>query len=160
METAAAAIWRERIGRGLRRARAGAGMSQSGLSAAAGLDQSSLSRYEQGLREPTLDVALRIAEAVGVPPADLVGELLGEPPPGLISGMLGNPPAKPGGGGSVGELLRRARDAGGKSQLELASLVGIGQATLSHYERGDRVPPLGVLANLAAALDCSAADPA
>lgn len=53
----------------------------------------------------------------------------------------------------VGGRLTEAREARGINQTELADLVGVKRATISHYERGQRAPDESILARLAAALD-------
>lgn len=53
----------------------------------------------------------------------------------------------------IGERIRRAREAAGQSQVELAETLGKGQAALSHWETGRRLPGLEDLLKIAAALD-------
>ncbi|QDJ12138.1 Transcriptional regulator, Xre family (plasmid) [Roseomonas mucosa] len=53
------------------------GLSQEDFAAQAGLDRTYVSGIERGLRNPTLLVLLRLAQALEVP----VTELLEEPPP-------------------------------------------------------------------------------
>lgn len=57
--------------RRLRQARAAAGFSQRSLGIAAGLDQfvasARINRYERGVHLPDLDLAERLAQALGVP---------------------------------------------------------------------------------------------
>jgi transcriptional regulator with XRE-family HTH domain len=49
-----------------------AGMSQEQLAAAAGVSRISIVRYENGERSPDVDVAIRIANALGVKVDDLI----------------------------------------------------------------------------------------
>lgn len=49
-----------------------AGMSQEQLASAAGVSRISIVRYESGERIPDLDVAVRIANALGVKVEDLI----------------------------------------------------------------------------------------
>jgi ribosome-binding protein aMBF1 (putative translation factor) len=58
----------------LRTVRHERGISQEALSDSAGLDRTYPSLLERGLRQPTLAMLLRIAEALGVEPAQLVNQ--------------------------------------------------------------------------------------
>ena len=55
--------------------RADLGMSQAQLAAAAGVDTRQIRRYEAGEQQPSLSVAVTIAQALGIS----IGELAGEP---------------------------------------------------------------------------------
>ena len=46
----------------------------------------------------------------------------------------------------------------GKTQTAIASELGITQATVAHYVKGDKMPALDTLANLCEALDLDAND--
>lgn len=46
----------------------------------------------------------------------------------------------------------------GLTQTDLAKRLGIGQATISHYIKGDKMPALDTFANLCAVLDLDAND--
>jgi len=59
------------LGQRLRSAREQLGQSQMNLAAAAGISQGYLSQLEQDEREPTLSIAARLAEALGVSLDDL-----------------------------------------------------------------------------------------
>lgn len=56
------------------------------------------------------------------------------------------------------EKLKAYRDAAGLSQDELAELTGITQASINHYEKGNRVPSWNVIQALSAALGKSCLD--
>lgn len=56
----------------LRRARKRAKMSQKAVSAIAGLATSYISAVENRVANPTLNTCYRLAEAIGIDPADLV----------------------------------------------------------------------------------------
>ncbi len=58
--------WARRLGRIIRIAREAQGLSQRDLGAAAQIDQTHVSKIEQGKREAGLDVLVRIARALGV----------------------------------------------------------------------------------------------
>ena len=51
------------------------GMSQEVLSALAGLDRTHYSKIERGLRSPTLDTLFKIAQALDIPPSDIVRQI-------------------------------------------------------------------------------------
>src|SRR3954452_24820844 len=57
----------------IRRLRQEAGLSQAGLAAAAGVHQRQINRYENGEQQPALNVAHRLAVALGVTLDDLAG---------------------------------------------------------------------------------------
>jgi transcriptional regulator with XRE-family HTH domain len=59
----------------LRRAREAAGISQEEVALRAGLDVSNVSKYERGERDPSVTMVARLAEAVGVPLAELFAEV-------------------------------------------------------------------------------------
>lgn len=51
------------------------GMSQEVLSGLAGLDRTHYSKIERGLRSPTLDTLFKIAQALDIPPRDIVRQI-------------------------------------------------------------------------------------
>src|SRR3954454_18027415 len=57
----------------IRRLRQEAGLSQAGLAAAAGIHTRQITRYESGEQQPALDVAKRLAKALGVTLDELAG---------------------------------------------------------------------------------------
>jgi transcriptional regulator with XRE-family HTH domain len=67
----------ETAGSLLRRARAGAGMSQAELAFRAGVVQSVISAYEAGRRQPSLPTLARLIDAAG---CDLVVDIQHQPP--------------------------------------------------------------------------------
>ena len=50
-------------------------MSQEVLSGLAGLDRTHYSKIERGLRSPTIDTLFKIAQALDIPPHELVKEI-------------------------------------------------------------------------------------
>jgi len=56
------------------------------------------------------------------------------------------------------ELLANARRARGITQRQLAARVGITEATICLYERGNRLPKIDRLLRLAGALNVDAAE--
>ena len=51
------------------------GMSQEVLSGLAGLDRTHYSKIERGLRSPTLGTLFKIAQALDIPPSDIVRQI-------------------------------------------------------------------------------------
>ena len=51
------------------------GMSQEVLSGLAGLDRTHYSKIERGLRSPPLDTLFKIAQALDIPPSDIVRQI-------------------------------------------------------------------------------------
>ncbi|MEV0700258.1 XRE family transcriptional regulator [Saccharopolyspora sp. NPDC050389] len=64
-----------RVGAAVRAARERAGLTTRALAAEAGISQPFLSQVERGLNSPSINTLYRLAEALGVTPADLL------PPP-------------------------------------------------------------------------------
>ena len=62
------------FGEVMRRLRQEAGLSQAGLAAAAGVHLRQIHRYESGEQQPALDVAQRLASALGVTLDELAGD--------------------------------------------------------------------------------------
>lgn len=62
------------IGAALRRLRKGAGMSQEELADRAAVHRTFVSQIERGLRNPTLEVIGRLADALGMSASSLVAE--------------------------------------------------------------------------------------
>src|SRR6478609_2445981 len=65
----------------IRRARAGAGLTQAELARRTGTTQSAVSRLESGRLVPTLVVLERVAEATGTPITVVVGPAVRPPDP-------------------------------------------------------------------------------
>lgn len=56
---------------------------------------------------------------------------------------------------NVGENIKRAREAAGLKQVDVAEKAGVTQAMLCQIERGTRNPSLQLGAEIAKILDCS-----
>lgn len=69
---------RRRVGRNLAEFRKLAGLSQEGLADECGLHRTYVSGVERGIRNPTVVVLERIAQALGIPAARLLEERAGE----------------------------------------------------------------------------------
>ena len=65
------------IGQILQEYRVKKGMSQELLSGLAGLDRTHYSKIERGLRSPTLDTLFKIAQALEIPPDEIVRSIEG-----------------------------------------------------------------------------------
>ena len=65
------------IGQILQEYRVKKGMSQELLSGLAGLDRTHYSKIERGLRSPTLDTLFKIAQALEIPPREIVRTIEG-----------------------------------------------------------------------------------
>ncbi|WP_187430937.1 HTH-type transcriptional regulator SinR [Roseobacter fucihabitans] len=65
---------RQRVGRNLKKYRKEAGFSQEGLALECGLHRTYVSGVERGVRNPTVVVLERIAEALNVPAARLLDD--------------------------------------------------------------------------------------
>lgn len=65
----------ELIGTVIQKFRNEKGMSQEVLSGLAGLDRTHYSKIERGLRSPTIDTLFKIAQALDIPPHELVKEI-------------------------------------------------------------------------------------
>ncbi|WP_199572787.1 helix-turn-helix domain-containing protein [Streptomyces murinus] len=63
---------RRAVGARIRDVRLHANLSQERLAENAGLDRQAINRIEQGHASPLLDNLIRIADALGIPLADLV----------------------------------------------------------------------------------------
>ena len=58
----------------MRQRRAALGISQAQLASVAGVDSRQIRRYEAGEQQPVLSVAVAIADALGIPLAELAGQ--------------------------------------------------------------------------------------
>ncbi|MGW8326452.1 helix-turn-helix domain-containing protein [Streptomyces sp. NPDC055897] len=63
---------RQAVGDRIRAARIHADLTQEQVSNSTGIDRATYNRIEQGHASPLLDSLIRIADAIGVPLADLV----------------------------------------------------------------------------------------
>ena len=63
------------VGSVIRTCRVRKGLSQEVLSGLAGLDRTHYSKIERGLRTPTIDTFFKIAQALDMPPHQLMEEL-------------------------------------------------------------------------------------
>jgi transcriptional regulator with XRE-family HTH domain len=68
----AAAGVQTRFGERLRARRQAAGLSQEGLAYVSGMHRTEISLLERGARDPRLSTVVRLAEALGADPAELL----------------------------------------------------------------------------------------
>jgi transcriptional regulator with XRE-family HTH domain len=61
------------MGARIQRLRQAAGLSQAGLSKAAGIPVGTIKNWEQGIRFPRLDLAAKVAAALGITLDELAG---------------------------------------------------------------------------------------
>lgn len=66
------------VGKVIQKMRNIKGMSQEVLSGLAGLDRTHYSKIERGLRSPTINTIFRIAQALEIPPHELIKEIEAE----------------------------------------------------------------------------------
>jgi len=64
--------WRAIVGANVRRARQKAGLTQEQVALQADIDLTYMGGIERGRRNPTVIVLVRIAEALGLEPSDLL----------------------------------------------------------------------------------------
>ena len=127
------AIRRKIMGTLLRHARLSAGRSQNQIAAALHVSKYRYGQYERGVQEISLPELERVAELCGVTLGyffddeanveDETLEIVHEVAPRIRRKALGI-------------LLRQARDMAGRSQRELAALLGIAPNRVSQYENG------------------------
>jgi transcriptional regulator with XRE-family HTH domain len=139
-----------RFGQNMREARRRAGLSQIDLSLRASLDRAAVSFLERAERAPDLSTIVRVAGAVSVKPAALLGGI--GPAASTArgprsSGEQQSPAAR------FGTNLRWARERAGISQEALANEAHVDRAAISVFERGKRNPNLRTLLRLARALE-------
>jgi len=110
-------------------------LAQAELATALETVQGTVSRWERGAAEPLLDSLVRLSEFLDVP---LVRLLAAHPIYGHAS--------------TFGGLVLAARAARRLNQQDLAELLGVGQATISKWERGEAHPWPKQFETVAAAL--------
>lgn len=114
-----------------------AGLTQKALGQKIGVSAVTITRYENGMRNPSINTVFRIAAALDVDPAELFGEA-----------AVNN----------TGSRIRLARRRAGLTQEHLASRMNIGFQTISQWERGYRNPGIKTLRRIASAIGCDLFD--
>lgn len=94
----------------LRRARLASGFTQEELADIVGSKAATISRYESGAREPTLEMLYKLAAALSVPPADLLqnADGLSDEERDLLSYMEAHPRER----AAIMATYRSLRDSG------------------------------------------------
>jgi transcriptional regulator with XRE-family HTH domain len=163
------------FGKRLRRLRKAAGLSQLALAHAAVIDLAAVSFLERALRAPTVGTLVRLARALGVPPAVLADKEAAKAfPPSAVRPIRPARPLRRGPGGPAqrarkhrldapvlkrfGQNVRAARLAAGLSQEHLAYLAELDRAAISIIERGGRSATLRTYLKICEALGCKPAD--
>ncbi|MGE5553441.1 MAG: helix-turn-helix domain-containing protein [Betaproteobacteria bacterium] len=124
----------------IRQEREERGWTLQQLAERAGVSVSYLSEIEQGKKRPSLKVARRLSQALGLPPTVI---------------FTGPPPEESGGAPaqlSLGNRLRLAREARELTLDAVAQKVGISASYLSQIERDLAAPAVSTLQALAEAL--------
>jgi len=120
------------------RARLAAGLTMTQVARKLGIDPSTVSRWENGVRTPPPGARARLAAVLRVTPAQLAGMLAASPPRRSDGAVL------PG--------LGRLRGDRGLTQRSFRTAVGIGPTTANAWEHGRVRVPAGRLAAVAAVL--------
>lgn len=122
------------------------GMSQEVLSGLAGLDRTHYSKIERGLRSPTLDTLFKIAQALDIPPSDIVRQIEQQISEYPNHNFMGGKPVEQKikqDSIRIGENIRRIRLAQHIKQTQLVQLlqlegINMTRETLVKIERGVR----------------------
>lgn len=141
------------FGENMRAARLRAGLSQVALSEATRLDRAAISFLERAERAPDLSTLVRVARALAVTPADLLGGVGLDGAGAFALPVVPQRPSEP--GLCFGANLRAVRTGAGLSQEALAYEAEVDRAAISVYERGGREPNLRTVLKLARALRLS-----
>ncbi|MBC8137678.1 MAG: transcriptional regulator [Fibrella sp.] len=123
----------------LKQWRAERGFSLGTLAVRAGLSKSTLSRWEAGLRQPSMPELEAILAALTVTPSQRRDALAGIRAPRAVQTLRGSnsgdtmPPI-------AGDLLKALRRRSGRTLDEAARAVGVAHSTLLRWERGESHP--------------------
>lgn len=159
----------------LRRIRKATGLSQLAVADAAALDLAAVSFLERALRAPTVGTLVRLARALGVPPAVLADKEVAKGFPPSAARPVRRPVKRRQGPGGAehrarkhrldapilrrfGQNVRARRLAAGLSQEHLAYLAELDRAAISVIERGQRAATLRTFHKLCSALGCKPAE--
>lgn len=127
----------KRLGRKIRQVRRAAGLTQRELGAATGVTADFLQKIELGYRLPSGETLVAIAKALKVTVAHLGQKLAPEPERSF---------------GALADRVRKAREAAGLLQRDLAARVGLSADYIQQVEAGRDVPSRRTIAALAGAL--------
>ncbi len=127
-------------------------LTQELLAERAGLSVAMISKVEQDARRPSLATLSAIADALGMPPGDLINQ--GAPEGGSTDSDCELTDAAP--TAMRRNRLAERRKAAGFSQEQLAESLHIDRSTIGRWENGETVPQLWMRPKLAKALRVSA----
>ena len=117
--------------------RARRNITSAQLAARCGISVQHLDNIAAGRMPASLEVACRIADAIGVPARDFLDD------PSVLDSA---------------STLQRRRLAAGLTRTCAARMAGVSRQHLNHVENGRKTPSVGLLRRLAAAYGCEAAD--
>ncbi|PSR36835.1 MAG: hypothetical protein C7B44_06900 [Sulfobacillus thermosulfidooxidans] len=140
------------LGQRLRAVRKQRGYTQAELADKVGVSQFTLSHYENGTRNPPIDVLTQLADALGTSADYLLGREETDEFT-AVKTALGTMPIEYGQG--LGARLRTVREARYLSPAQCALLMGIKDDQWRAWEAGDQVPPLAELLQVANLLHAS-----
>lgn len=140
------------FGERLHMARRAAHFQQQELADVVGVASSTISCYECGTREPSLDTLLKISRCLGVTADYLLGCPSDDEDSRMDMNMDMTERVKE---LPIGERIKYVRQCMGISQGELSRRLGISQAAVAQWEHGIRVPKLASLMRIATALEVS-----
>jgi bacteriophage CI repressor helix-turn-helix domain len=127
------------------------GLNQSDFAANLEINRTTLASYEKGISSPSVTFLLKIKEVYKININWLLtgeGEMFiaqGNNTPSIESILQ----ADNNGADDLADEIRQTRRKMGKTQKEIAALLGIPQTTWSNYEIGKAKPPLKILMQLA-----------
>ena len=127
----------ETFGSRLRALRKKAGLSQEELADVLGISYMTVRRWEAGKASPRVEDVPSIAQALGVPDADLLDTNASIP---------------------FGANLKALRKKAGLTQSQLADLIGVHETTIRRWENNGDSPRAEDISSLAKALGVSEAD--
>ena len=124
----------------IREARKAKNWTQAELAKKAGVSEIAVRSYENRKRTPAVEIAVKLARALGV----TMEWLFGDDPSEM---KIPQTPKYP--------RIREARLAAGLTQAQLAEKADVSRVSIGFYERGERIPPLDAGAKIAKVLNVS-----
>jgi transcriptional regulator with XRE-family HTH domain len=143
------------VGANIRRLRRADEITQETLAFRAAVHRTQITLIERGRRNPGIDTFLRLAGALEVEAAVLLGgcPLAGRRPwPGTLR-RPGGPMNEQEAGEKLGQNLRRTREAKGLSRRRLGLRADLAEDTIYKIEKATRMPRISTLLILCTALD-------
>lgn len=125
-----------KIGKKIKQVRIKSGISQKDMAMRLGISQSSWSNYENGYREPGINLIYLFCKEMGVTIDELIWmEIM-----------------------TIGENIKKYREKKGLTQKELGAALGLAEITIRQYESNKREPKYEILFSIADALNVSIDD--